>query len=46
MALVNQIDQFLEFLRTPTLISVKDGIRCVRYRGSIGCMQVFEGLRI
>lgn len=43
---INQIDQFMDRRSEPTLVNTKEGIKCVWYRGQIGCVQVFQGTSI
>lgn len=43
---INQIDQFFDTRRAPTVIHAQDGIKCVHYRGAMGCVQVFKGTSI
>lgn len=43
---MNQVDQFMDRRSEPTVVSAKDGIKCVWYRGQIGCVQVFKGVGV
>lgn len=42
--LINQVDQFMDRRSGPVVVHAQDGVRCVHYRGSIGCVQVFKGV--
>lgn len=43
IVIINQIDQFFDRRATPTLVTGEGGIKCVHYRGAMGCLQVFTG---